>query len=241
MNREHKRQIVESSNSDVVGTLNDSVYRYLSERLISGRLGPGDKLSLRSVAEALGVSMMPVREAVARLAAEKALIVEPKKAAFVPLMSAAGFRDITRVRIAIEGTAAAMAAGAASAENLDEIRRFEVHFRSLSGDQSAVRQAAVAANHAFHFAVYRAAQSAELISIIERLWLRVGPIINLDLRENPERMRFGGAIRYHAAMLAGIETRDPEAARAALAADIQGASDFILSQGRLPDEPEKEH
>lgn len=235
MNREPALGTFELRASDADGTLTDSVYRHLTERLVAGRLGPGDKLSLRSVAEALGVSMMPVREAVSRLAAEKALFVEPKKAAFVPIMSAAGFRDITRVRIAIEGTAAAMAAEAATTEDLLEITRCEAQFRRLSGDHSAVRQAAVAANHAFHFAVYRAAHSAELIGIIERLWLRVGPIINLDLRENPERMRFGGAVRFHAAALAAIEARDPAAASAALAADIQGASDFILSQGRLPE------
>ena len=44
---------------DATGTLTDSVYRHLTGRLVAGRLGPGDKLSLRSVAEALGVSMMP--------------------------------------------------------------------------------------------------------------------------------------------------------------------------------------
>ncbi|MGL4812818.1 MAG: GntR family transcriptional regulator [Beijerinckiaceae bacterium] len=216
------------------GTLTDSVYRDLARRLMAGRLAPGDKVSLRSVADALGVSMMPVREAVSRLAAEKALVVEPKRAAFVPLMSASGFRDITQVRIAIEGTAAAMAAQRATRNDIADIARCEAQFRALSGNHLRVRQAAVAANQAFHFAVYHAAQSPELLAIIERLWLRIGPVINLDLRENPERMRVGGAVRFHAAMLVGIKARDPDGARAALAADIQGAADFILSQGRLP-------
>ncbi|HRJ68705.1 MAG TPA: GntR family transcriptional regulator [Beijerinckiaceae bacterium] len=217
------------------GTLSHRVYAHLSQLLVSGKLAPNDKLSFRAVAESLGTSMMPVREAISRLVAEKALVVEPKKAAFVPVMSATGFRDITRVRIIIEGAASAMAASSATQSDLQDIARCEIAFRNLEGDPRAVRQAAVAANQAFHFAVYRAAHSGELLAIIERLWLRVGPVINLDLRENPERMKFGGAIRYHAALLDGIRQRDPQAARAALAADIQGAADFILSQGKLPE------
>ena len=60
--------------------------------------------------DVLGVSIMPVREAVSRLVADKALEVTPNRAVRVPLMSAEQFRDLTKVRIAIEGEAAAQAA-----------------------------------------------------------------------------------------------------------------------------------
>lgn len=214
-------------------TLSDHVYRNLAKRLVSGQLAPGDKLSFRQVADELGVSIMPVRDAMSRLAAEKALIVEPKRAAAVPLMSAAGFRDLTRVRIGIEGMAAAMAASVADPAAIAEIARLEEAFRALAESKAVHRASAVSANQAFHFMLYRAAGSVELLSIIERLWLRAGPVLNLDLRENPERLRFGGAVRYHAAILAAVRAGNPDAARAALAGDIQGAADFILSQGRL--------
>jgi DNA-binding GntR family transcriptional regulator len=220
---------------DQDGTLSARVYRHLSERLVAGRFAPGDKLSLRAVAEALGVSMMPVRGAVSRLAAEGALEVLPKKAVTVPLMRAAQFRDITRVRVEIEGTAAAMACERAGADAVQDIARCEAAFRALSQQSSPDLAQAVAANQAFHFAVYRAAGSSELLAIIERLWLRVGPIINLDLRENPERLALGDAVRCHAATLTAIRAGDRDGARAAIAADIRGASDFILSRGRLPD------
>lgn len=216
-------------------TLSDHVYRHLAGRLVSGQLAPGDKISFRQVADELGVSIMPVREAMSRLAAEKALLVEPKRAAAVPLMSAAGFRDLTRVRIGVEGMAAALAATGADVAAIADIANREAEFRALAESKSVRRASAVSANQAFHFVLYRAAGSAELLSIIERLWLRAGPVLNLDLRENPERLRFGGAVRYHAAILAAVRARDPDAARAALAGDIQGAADFILSQGRLPE------
>ncbi len=48
-----------------------AAYLHLRELLMSGRVGPGERLSLRNLAEALGVSMMPVREAVTRLVADR--------------------------------------------------------------------------------------------------------------------------------------------------------------------------
>lgn len=220
---------------DATGTLSDRVYRHLAERLVQGRLAPGDKLSLRTEATSLGVSMMPVREAVTRLGAEGALEVSPKRAVTVPLMRAAEFRDLTQVRIEIEGFAAARAALSQDRAAIKDIEACEHRFRALRSRQSPDLAVAVAANQAFHFAVYRAAGSPQLLAIIERLWLRAGPIINLDLRENPERLKLGEAVRFHADALNAIRAGDAEAARAAIANDISGASTFILSRGRLPE------
>lgn len=219
---------------DEAGTLAERVYRHLAERLITGRFAPGDKLSLRAVSEALGLSIMPVREAVSRLAAEGALLVEPKRAVTVPLMHAAQFRDITRIRVEIEGFAAALACADPAPGAVAAIEACEAEFRALSEQPEPDLIQAVAANQAFHFAVYRAAGSPELLAIIERLWLRVGPIINLDLRGDPARLRKGGAVLAHRACLEAIRQGQPEAARAAIAADITGAATFILSRGRLP-------
>ena len=92
-------------------TLGERAYAKLADLLISGRLLPGEKLSLRVVADMLGVSIMGVREADSRLVADKALEVTPNRAVRVPLMSAAQFRDPRKVRIAIEGHAAASPTG----------------------------------------------------------------------------------------------------------------------------------
>ena len=86
-------------------TLGERVTGELRALLIAGRLAPGEKLSLRRVAEALGVSMMPVREAVSRLAADKALEVLPGRAVRVPVLTLAQFRELTRIRLVVEGFA----------------------------------------------------------------------------------------------------------------------------------------
>ncbi|MDB5655029.1 MAG: GntR family transcriptional regulator [Tardiphaga sp.] len=214
-------------------TLGERAYAQLAELLISGRLAPGEKLSLRTAADVLGVSIMPVREAVSRLVADKALEVAANRAVRVPMMSSAQFRDLTRVRIAIEGHAAAEAALRRRDDDLKMIASAEAAMRAESDAPAPDLPRAVELNKTFHFAVYGAAQSPVLVEIIRALWLKAGPVINLDLRGNPDRLAKGEAIRFHAEVLAAIEAGDPDAAQAGIAADITGAADFILSRGSL--------
>ena len=215
-------------------TLGERAYAQLAELLISGRLAPGEKLSLRSAAEMLGVSIMPVREAVSRLVADRALEVAANRAVRVPLMSSAQFRDLTRVRIAIEGHAAAEAAQRRLPGDVEAIAAAETAMRAESERAAPDLPRAVELNKTFHFAVYEAAQSPILVEIIRALWLKAGPVINLDLRGNPDRLAKGEAIRFHAEARRAIEAGDAEAARVAIAADIDSAANFILSRGSLP-------
>ena len=92
---------------------------------------------------------------------------------------------------------------------------------------------AVELNKTFHFAIYEAAHSPILVEIIRALWLKAGPVINLDLRANPERLAKGDAIRFHADARKAIAAGDGDAALEGIKADIGGAADFILSRGGL--------
>jgi len=214
-------------------TLGERAYAKLADLLISGRLAPGEKLSLRAAADVLGVSIMPVREAVSRLVADKALEVTPNRSVRVPLMSAEQFRDLTKMRIAIEGHAAAEAAQHRTDGDLFSIARAEQAMRTESELAAPDLPRAVEFNKSFHFAVYESAQSPILVEIIRGLWLKAGPVINLDLRANPQRLAKGDAIRFHADVRAAIMAGDGAAARQGIAADIGSAADFILSRDDL--------
>ena len=72
-----------------------------------------------------------------------------------------------------------------------------------------------------------------MVEIIRALWLKAGPVINLDLRANPERLANGDAIRFHADVREAIASGNGDAAQTGIAADIGGAADFILSRGGL--------
>jgi len=216
-------------------TLAAHVLARLNALLIEGVLSPGEKLSLRTVADRLGVSITPVREAVARLIADRALEVLPNRAVRVPVMSLQQFHELTAIRLAIEGFAAERAAQVRTAQDVAAMRRHDVAFRRQCGRRQPDAVAAVRANAAFHFAVYAAAGLPTLLPIIEGLWLRIGPVLNLDMRSSTARLVIGGAERCHAELLAAIESRRPRAARAALTRDIGRAAAYIESRGVLPD------
>ena len=216
-------------------TMAAQVYERLSSLLISGQVAPGEKLPLRKLSEAFGTSMMPTREAVTRLVTEGALEVTRSRAVRVPIMRGDQFRDLTRVRSEIEGYAAAEAALRCSPTQLAKIHAASEGFRQECSLPKPDPALAVAHNQAFHFAVYETAGSPTLMSIVRGLWLKAGPILNLDLRANSARLAGGHGVRFHAAVIEAIRRKDPEAARQGIAQDIEGAADFILQQGGLSD------
>ncbi|MEP9352647.1 GntR family transcriptional regulator [Xanthobacter sp. KR7-65] len=216
-------------------TLADQVYGDLKELLLAGRAAPGERFTLRGLAAAIGTSAMPVREAVSRLVAENALEVLPNRAVRVPLMSRARFVELRLIRISLEGLAVTTAAAGASDAEIAEVVRFERLFAAERAKKKPDGAVAMRHNKDLHFALYRAAHLPTLMQMIESLWLQVGPVLNLDFRAGPERVRQGEAHLHHARLVAALAARDPEAAREALVADIWSAGDFILSRGVLPD------
>ena len=221
-------------------TLSDQVFETLSEMLLSGALRPRDRLSLRDLAERLEVSMMPVREAVSRLAAGGALEVTPKRAVMVPLMTAADFADLTMVRMLNEGQAARLAAARASRTEIAGIVALAERFEEVL-DRAYGSAAAVAANKDLHFAVYRAAGSEALMQVVTMLWLKAGPIINFDIgveagvprEEEMSRSRGHHSRAHHRMLCEALQARDGDAAAQALSEDIRIASELIRAQAGM--------
>ncbi len=213
-------------------TLGDRIHAELCDLLMSGRLAPGERLSLRSLAERLGVSVMPVRDAVGRLANDDVLSVLPGRAVHVPPMTADRLQELTTVRVVVEGFAAARAASLRSEAEVAALRDHEAAFARQVAAPVRDVVAALRANMDLHFAVYAAARLPTLEAVIRQLWMKIGPALNLDLGAASDRLSDSAALRHHAALVAAITARKPEAARAALTADIESAARFIRS--RLP-------
>lgn len=217
-------------------TLSEHVYRELRELLLAGQIAPGEKFSLRGLAEAIGTSSMPVREAVARLSAEGALEILANRAIRVPIMTRARFAELALIRMEIEGLAAAHAATRITAAERRVVRAHHSRFAAERAQAAPDGAVALRANKDLHFAVYAAARMPQLLQIIDGLWLQVGPVINLDLRAGSDRLKSVEAHRHHGDIVAALETGDAARARTALAADIRSAADFILANGDLPED-----
>src|SRR6218665_526927 len=205
-------------------TLSARVYEDLRERIISGQVQPGERLTLAGMASALGTSAMPIREAVQKLAAEGALEILPNKSVGVPVMTRTRFQELVTIRIAVEA-AASLITDAQLARLAELEKAFRTERRLATPDVNRIIQI----NKQFHFGAYEAAGMPTLLTLIEGLWLRIGPVLNLDIRNGSSRLANPPSVRAHRAMLDGLRAHDGLAARNGLAMDIQCAADVILS------------
>lgn len=215
-------------------TLGQQVYEDLRELLAAGQAAPGDKFTLRGLAEAIGTSPMPIREAVSRLVAENALEVLPNRAIRVPIMTRERFAELKVIRMEIEGLAAETAAARIQPNEIEEALAHHEVFTTESRKSEPDGAVALKANKDLHFVIYRAARMPQLLQIIANLWLQVGPVINLDLRASGRRLHAVEAHKHHARLIKAMRTNDGPAARQALADDIRTAAEFILNSDRLP-------
>ena len=94
------------------GTMQDDVYRQAKELILNGELAPGQSITVQWLADAFGVSAMPVREAILRLTAEKALTVVAGRSLGIPHLSRERLSDLRRARMEIESLAVSWAARA---------------------------------------------------------------------------------------------------------------------------------
>lgn len=217
-------------------TLSAKVYQDLRELIMSGQLQPGERLTLAGLAAALGTSAMPVREAISRLAADEALEVLPNKSVRVPFMTRSRFQELVVIRLAVEGLAVETAAARISDEQLAQLGALEGAFRREVASGYPDANQIIQINKQFHFTAYAAAQMPTLSSLIEGLWLRIGPVLNLDLRNSGSLRRSDPpSVQAHGELLAALAARDAVAARAALGRDIRSAAAVILAGTGLRD------
>lgn len=218
-------------------TLSAKVYQDLRELIMSGQLQPGERLTLAGMAAALGTSAMPVREAINKLAADEALEILPNKSVRVPIMTRSRFCELVVIRRVVEGLAVETAAGRITQQQLAALAALEEAFRRELALESPDVNQIIQVNKQFHFTAYAAAQMPALSSLIEGLWLRIGPVLNLDLRNRDSVRRSDPpAVNAHRALLDALRAGDGVAARAALALDIDSAAQVILAGTGLKDD-----
>ncbi|MDB5883094.1 MAG: Transcriptional regulator, GntR family [Ramlibacter sp.] len=212
------------------GPLWDRAYVSLKSALLAGRLAPGERLVLRKVADDLGISLTPVRDAVNRLVAEKVLEhggLGPAGGAVVPLLSADQFSQLMTVRSSLEPMAAAAAAAHAGKAELSAVEAFLVEMKRSVKENRTEKY--LEAHYKFHFGIYAMCKMPIVLEIIESAWLRCAPTLTLALPENiPSLKRYAS----HVATLAALRRGEGEKAAEAIRADIESARKDISAMLR---------
>jgi DNA-binding GntR family transcriptional regulator len=194
--------------------LGAQVYQHLRQDLMVGRYEPGQKLKLRGLAETLGTSVTPVREALARLVSDQVLVQVDYRSICVAVMDLERFDEVRELRLVLEGSGAERAAECAAPANIDELRT--IHARLVDARGRDCYPDILLANQQFHLNLCRAARMPVLLGLVEALWVQCGPLMHGMTRWPAVRPKK----HPHVAIIEALQVRDGTLARASLQQDI---------------------
>ena len=202
-------------------TMQDKVVAELRRGLMIGAFVPGQPITLRKLADDLGTSPMPVREAINRLVAERALTMLHNRSVTVPPMTESRFMELTVVRQVLEGMAAELACEKAGPDLVPALSAANEDLRKAIAARDV--GASVRANQSFHFTLYEASESQTLPPLIEMLWLQVGPFMFYSL--SLPSVRWDAS--YHLDILSALATRNAAGVRQAIESDIAVTAEHL--------------
>jgi DNA-binding GntR family transcriptional regulator len=184
-----------------IASVVDQVYAAIRDRIIHGSLERGARIHQEDLAEDLGVSRTPVREALRRLAAEGLVEMRTNRGARVADVGAGDMLAAYTARLVIEPGAARLAGAERLPAPLARMRA------AVSAQRRAIPKVrrSFDANREFHLALVQASGNSFLVQFAQRLWVaRIGEVIYERQRETPERMLLDAD--EHEQILSAIES-----------------------------------
>ena len=214
--------------------LHERVYDELRSALMSGKFTPGQKLTSRKLAAALGTSDMPVRAAISRLTAERGLIQLANGTFIVPMLSRDRFEEVMGLRALLESRATALACGRIDAAGFRQLHKYSSDLDDASRRVDIISYLDV--NQKLKFTIYGYCNSPSLYNLIEMLWLQAGPA----LRYHSKLLREITKINFHRQAIASLERGKRAAAARAIARDIEAGMKALLKVGQFRAETDAE-
>lgn len=203
-------------------TAEEEAYRYLLDAICTGRYAIGSRLVAEDVAQEIGTSRMPVREAFRRLDAEGLVTLRPNRGAVVSGLDIAQMREVFEMRSALEGLAIR-----AALPHLNE--RQQRHLERLledmdhCGDDSALW---IQNHRAFHDALCALAGRPRLSRQIAALHALIEPHLHLWLKHIDKPL---SAREEHAVLLEALRSGDPLRAERVMREHIEGTTPAIIA------------
>jgi DNA-binding GntR family transcriptional regulator len=197
--------------------------------ILEGRLKPGEWLRQERLAQEHGVSQMPVREALKKLASEGLVEHVPYRGVRVVEFSVADVEDLYTCRSFIEGMAARFAAASISDEELDELRALATRMAACETPKDLHEYREL--NRRFHGVIFTASRRSYLVRTLAQLWSAFPTMLwsnvpRVAIASVPERDQ--PDVEEHAAIIAALAARDPAAAERAVRTHIEAAGKSLL-------------
>lgn len=188
--------------------LRDVVFNTLRQAILKGELKPGERLMEMALAERLGVSRTPIREAMRKLELEGLVVMIPRRGAQVANITEQDLNDVLEVRIALENMAIEKACRRMTEEQLGMLWMAAEEFERDMQDGNLVKMAE--ADVAFHEILYEASGNKRLIQVLNNLREQIYRYRVEYLKEEETRQQL---VREHQELFRAIRERDVERAR----------------------------
>ena len=207
----------------------NSTYRRLLEEIRNGDLRPGARLREAELADRLGISRTPVREAIRLLEADGLVAHAPRQGATIRVLDYSEVMELYEMRAVLEGTAARLAARSASDLELDELAALNAELAATADPRAAYEL-----NRQFHMTLQDAAKNRYLVksvNALQKTLLILGP------STLTEADRAQQAVREHDAILQALKARDGAGAESCMRAHIEAAHRVRLKAFRTRERP----
>jgi DNA-binding GntR family transcriptional regulator len=197
-------------------TKNEYVTRWLRELVVSGEMEPGARVRQQQIAEMLGVSATPVREAIRQLQTEGYFTSAPHKGARVADLYREGLDEVYTLRAKLEGYLAREATARMTPQNLRELKKLSDDLRAVVKGRSKNRVEVRRLNYRLHRLFWEVADQPLTLAIVNSLWGKF-PILIGDMPGRDMQ-----SVREHEVLLAAIEAGDADAAEKAIVEHVEG-------------------
>ena len=206
-------------------TISDQVQARLRELILSNQLLPGTRIDQTELARQMGVSIIPLREAIARLQTSGLVRIIPRRGAFVEPISADELTDIYFVREVLEEQSGRLAANRLTDDDVTQLTELVAHMERATAIQHY--DDLFELNRAFHFTIYRAAHRPQLLALIQQLWDKSDRYRRL-YTYLPERA--DTALAEHKAILTACQRRNVDALGTALRVNVRQTTTGLLER-----------
>ncbi len=203
--------------------LRDVVFNTLRQAILKGELAPGERLMEIQLAQKLGVSRTPIREAIRKLELEGLVLMIPRRGAEVAKISEKSLKDVLEVRRSLEELAIELACQRMTEAELAQLERAQAAFRDAIGEGDAMKIAEL--DEAYHDVIYNCTRNARLVQILNNLREQMYRFRLEYIKEEDKRQIL---LLEHEKILLALQGRRVAEARAAVREHIDNQEITVL-------------